>query len=152
MGKQKAEARQEEGTKREESRRGRDLLLSFLVPFQSTVQCLCSCCLFAPSFIKCTSLHSRTSLFCPSSVLCLVTQLCPTLCDPMDCSLPGSCVHGILQARILEWVAMPSSRGSSLPKDRTPGSNSTLSHLLHWQAGSLPLAPPGRPQWHITQP
>ena len=43
----------------------------------------------------------------------LVTQLCPTLCDPMDCSLPGSSVRGILQARILEWVAMPSPRGSS---------------------------------------
>ena len=42
---------------------------------------------------------------------------CLTLCDPMDCSLPGSSVHEILQARILEWVAMPSSRGSSLPKD-----------------------------------
>ena len=37
-------------------------------------------------------------------------QLCPTLCDPMNCSPPGSSVHGILQARILEWVAMPSSR------------------------------------------
>ena len=36
-------------------------------------------------------------------------QLCPTLCDPVDCSPPGSSVHGILQARILEWVAMPSS-------------------------------------------
>ena len=40
------------------------------------------------------------------------------LCDPMDCSLPGCSVHGILQARILEWVAMPSSRGSSWPGDR----------------------------------
>ena len=40
-------------------------------------------------------------------------QLCPTLCDPMDRSLPGSSVHGILQARILEWVAMPFSRGTS---------------------------------------
>ena len=40
-------------------------------------------------------------------------QLCPTLCDPLDCSLPVSSVHGILQARILEWVAMSSSRGSS---------------------------------------
>ena len=40
-------------------------------------------------------------------------QLCLTLCDPMDCSLLGSSVHGILQARILEWVAMPSCRGSS---------------------------------------
>ena len=40
----------------------------------------------------------------------LVSQLCPTLCDPMDCSPPGSSVRGILPARILEWVAMPSSR------------------------------------------
>ena len=40
-----------------------------------------------------------------------------TLCDPMDCSLPGSSVHGILQVRILETVAMPSSRGSSRPRD-----------------------------------
>ena len=46
-------------------------------------------------------------------------QLCPTLCDPIDCSPPGSSVHGILQARILEWIAMPFSRGSSLPRDRT---------------------------------
>ena len=45
-------------------------------------------------------------------------QSCPTLCDPMDCSLPGSSVHGILQARILEWVAIPISRGSSLPRDQ----------------------------------
>ena len=52
-------------------------------------------------------------------MLCLVIQSCPTLCDPMDCSLPGSSVHGVLQARILEWVAMPSSRGSSQPKDWT---------------------------------
>ena len=42
-------------------------------------------------------------------------QSCPTLCDPMDCRLLGSSVHGILQAKILEWVAMPSSRGSSHP-------------------------------------
>ena len=40
-------------------------------------------------------------------------------CDPMDCSQPGSSVHGILQARILEWVAIPSSRGSSRPRNRT---------------------------------
>jgi len=46
-----------------------------------------------------------------------VTQLCPTLCDPMDCMVPG-----ILQARILEWVAFPFSRGSSQPRDRTQAS------------------------------
>ena len=46
-------------------------------------------------------------------------QLCLTLCDSMDCSPPGSSVRGILQARILEWVAVPSSMGSSQPKDQT---------------------------------
>ena len=46
-------------------------------------------------------------------------QLCPILCDPMDCRPPGSSVHGILQARILEWVAIPFSRGYSQPRDQT---------------------------------
>ena len=46
-----------------------------------------------------------------------VIQSCPTFCDPMDYSMPGSSVHGILQARILEWVALPFSRGSSWPRD-----------------------------------
>ena len=48
-----------------------------------------------------------------------VTQSCPTLCDPMDCSLPGFSVHGIFQARILEWVAISFSRGSSPLRDQT---------------------------------
>ena len=50
---------------------------------------------------------------------CSVTQSCPALCDPVDCSSPGSSVHGILQARILQWVAIPFSRGSSQPRDGT---------------------------------
>ena len=50
-------------------------------------------------------------------MLCLVAQLCSTLCDPMDCSPPGSSVHGILQTRILEWVAIPFSQGSSRPRN-----------------------------------
>ena len=64
----------------------------------------------------------------------LVIQLCPTLCNPMDCSPPDSSVHGILQARILEWVALPSSRDLPDPaiKPRSP----TL------QADSLPSEPP----------
>ena len=49
----------------------------------------------------------------------LVAKSCPTLCDPMDCSLPDSSVHGILQARILDWVAISSSRGSSRSRNRT---------------------------------
>ena len=52
-------------------------------------------------------------------MLCLVAPSCLTLCDPMGCSLPGSSARGILQAGILEWVAMPSFRGSSQPRDRT---------------------------------
>ena len=60
------------------------------------------------------------------------------LCNPMDCSPPGSSVLVILQARKLEWVTMTSSRGSSQPRDRTYVS------YISWQAGSLPLGPPGR--------
>ena len=48
-----------------------------------------------------------------------VAQSCLTLCDPMDCSPPGSSVHGIFQAWILEWVAVSFSRGTSWPRDRT---------------------------------
>ena len=53
------------------------------------------------------------------SCLCLPAQSCPTLCDPVDCSPPGSSVHGISQARTLEWVAISFSRASSLTRDRT---------------------------------
>ena len=53
------------------------------------------------------------ALFHVRKVKLLVTQSCQTLCDPMDCSPPGSFVCGILQARILEWVAIPFFRGSS---------------------------------------
>ena len=51
---------------------------------------------------------------------------CPTLCDPMDCSPPGSSVHGIFQARILEWVAISFSRVSSQPRDQTRVSYESL--------------------------
>ena len=68
----------------------------------------------------------------------IVVQSCPTLCDPMNCSLPGSSVRGILQARILEWVAMLSSRGSSQPRDLT-GSSAL-------QADSLLSEPLGKPK------
>ena len=74
-----------------------------------------------------------------------VAQTPPTLSNPMDCSLPGSSIHGILQARKLERVAMPSSRGP--PK---PGWNLCFLHLLHRQADSLPLVSPGKPSLFIT--
>ena len=61
----------------------------------------------------------------------------PTLCDPMDYSPPGSSVRGIPQANILDWVAIPFTRGSSRPRDQT-GSPAL-------QADSLPSEPPGKP-------
>ena len=62
-------------------------------------------------------------------------QSCLTLCNPMDCCLPGSYVHGIIPARILEWVAMPSFRGSFQPRDQTHiscGSFTGRQILYHW--------------------
>ena len=72
----------------------------------------------------------------------LVTQSCLTLSDPVDCSPPGSSVHGILQARILEWVAMPFSRGSSQSGDRTH---------VSFIADSAPSEPPGKPVHHYIR-
>ena len=74
-------------------------LLSFLGSLTYTNIIIFCCCLFV--------------------VLCLLTQSCLTLCKPKDCSPAGSSVHGILQARILEWSVMPFSRGSSQSRDQT---------------------------------
>ena len=71
----------------------------------------------------------------PACVHAQSLQSCSILYDPMDCSPQGSSVHGILQVRIFEWVAMPFSRGV-FP---TQGSNPCLLHLLHQQACSLPV-------------
>ena len=75
---------------------------------------------------------------------CSITLSCLCLCDPMDCSPPGSSVRGILQARMLEWVAIPFSRGPSPPRDWT---HVSCVCLLHWQADSLPLSHPRSPRW-----
>ena len=61
-----------------------------------------------------------------------VAQSCPTLCDPMDCSLPGCSVHGIFQARVLEWVAISFSRRSSQPRDRTRVSHIVGRRFIVW--------------------
>ena len=61
-----------------------------------------------------------------------VSQSCLTLCDPMDCSLPGSSVHGIFQARVLEWGAISFSRGSSQPRDPTWVSLIAGRHFTVW--------------------
>ena len=68
-----------------------------------------------------------------------VTQSCPTLCDPMDCGPPGSSVHGILQARIQGWVAVPFSRGSSQPRDGTQISCTADGVFTIWATREAPL-------------
>ena len=81
-----------------------------------------------------------------STCVCVCTkslQSCPALCDPVDCCLPDSTVHGSLQARIWEWVAIPPGDLSDL----------CLLSLLHWQADSLPLVPSGKlPIVHYSLP
>ena len=67
----------------------------------------------------------------------LVTQSCPTLCDPIDCSLPGSSVHGLLQATVQEWVVISFSRGSSQPRDQT--------QVSCIAGGLFTTEPPGKP-------
>ena len=68
-----------------------------------------------------------------------VAQSCPTLWDPMDCSLPGSSLHGILQARVLEWGAIAFSRGSSRPRDRTRVSCIPGGRFNLWATTAIPL-------------
>ena len=65
------------------------------------------------------------------------TQLCPTLCDPIDCSPPGSTVHGILQARVLEWVAISFSRESSQPRQWTWVSHIAGRFFTFWVTRSV---------------
>ena len=72
-------------------------------------------------FNKIVSISQEMFMYDNFFIICVskVTQPGPTLCDPMDCSLPGFSVHGIFQARVLEWVAISFSRGSSQPRDWT---------------------------------
>ena len=89
----------------------------------------------------CYALHTAQyihgKLICTACMHAQLPQSCPTLCNPKDYSPPGSSVHGILQARILEWVAMPSSRESSQPRDRT--------HVFCTSGGFFIAEPPGKP-------
>ena len=86
-----------------------------------------------------TQLSNWTELNWTGQEKVLVTQSCLTLCDHMDCNPPGYTVYGILQAKILEWVAIPSPE--DLPN---PGIEPRSPEL---QADTLPSEPPGKPSW-----
>ena len=83
------------------------VMLSSLSPNEDDLKNACCLCAELKEVKLSSCMHAKS------------LQSCPTLCDPMDCSPPGSPVHGSLQARILEWVAMPFSSGSSWPRDWT---------------------------------
>ena len=93
------------------------------------------CCNYSIQLCLCT----RKSSDCGSG---LVTKSCPALCDPVDCSLSGSSVHGISQARRLEWVAISPSRESSWPRDWT--------HVSCLAGLFFTIEPPGKPHWRTT--
>ena len=81
-------------------------------------------------------LGSQGASVCVCVFVCVCVVICPslylTLCDPMDCSPPGSSAHRVSQARILKWVAISSSRGSSQPRDGTRISCAGRQVLHHW--------------------
>ena len=91
--------------------------------------------------------YSSAIFLSPPSILfellydlcCSVTQLCLTLCDPMDCSLPGSSVRGISQVRILEWVVISFSKGSSQPRDWTQVSCTAGRSFTIWATSQCPF-------------
>ena len=97
-----------------------------------------TCIIYSSKCILCLDNSVLSPFWAPT--LCFCVRLWATL---WHCGPPGSSVLGIFQARILEWVAMPSSRGSSWPRDQT----CVFYIYLHWQAGSLPLAPPLLLEW-----
>ena len=113
------------------------VLIYFFTNSKATARAKSSSPMYSP--------HEHVCVCVRVHVCVLVTQSCPTLCDTLDCSLPGSSVHGILQARILEWVAIPFFRGSSLtsqPRDQTWAS--------HIAGRFLPSEPPGKPAHPIS--
>ena len=94
--------------------------------------------------LLCLALASRFFTLVPrrkplSSSASEVAQSCPTLCNPMNCSLSGSSIHGIFQARVLEWVAISFSRGSSRPRDRTQVSRIAGRRFTIWATREAPF-------------
>ena len=93
-----------------------------------------------PMSLPSPNIHSRVSR-CIVVSACVCAQSCPALCDPVDCSPPGSSVHGMFQARILELVPLPPSRGCFQHREGT-----WPLHLLPWQVDSSPPCPLGSPR------
>ena len=94
-------------------------------------------CTFLLYVCHCLALVCVCVYVCVCVCVCVCALSCPTLCNSMDYRLPGSSVHGISQARILEWVAILFSRGSSQPRDQT--------HISCMAGRFFATEPPGKP-------
>ena len=92
-------------------------------------------CVFPIKWVR--SYYTGIQLPWLNSCCCLVSKSWLTFCNPVDCNLPGSSIHGISQARILEWVAISFFRGSSRSRDWT--------HIFSWAGGFFTTGPPGKP-------
>ena len=80
-----------------------------------------------------------------------VAQSCLTLCEPMNCSLPGSSIHGVFQTRVPEWIAISFSRGSSRPRDRTRVSHIVGRHFTVWATREVPFTKLISNDWRRTR-
>ena len=94
-------------------------------------------------------LYNGKSLFCGIVCICTCLYTCLTLYDPMNCSLPGSSVHGILQARILEWVAISFSRASSRPRKQARVSCIAGRFFTNWAMSRGLTESCGRKSWNV---
>ena len=103
--------------------------------------CVCEHCEHWGSFILWPMISfrymPRSGIAGSLKVEVLVAQSCPTLCDPMECSPPGFSVHGILQVRVLEWITIPFSRGSSWPRNWTWVSHIADRFFTFWATREL---------------
>ena len=109
------------------------ILLEAMISSPCQIPDLTACKITTSTNIS-TLIHFAVKLFPLDTgvLMCPCAQSCLTLCDPMDCCPPGSPVHGILQARILEWVAISSCRRSSWPRDPTHLSWISRQILYYW--------------------
>ena len=93
--------------------------------------------IYYPQFCPSDFSHSLLSLYLAWWASSAIAQSCPTFWDPMDCGLSGSSFHGIFQARVLEWIAISFSRGSSWPRNRTRVSHIAVRCFTIWATRPL---------------
>ena len=119
-----------------------------MCPTMSPHVCVCVCVCVCVTESLCSTEEIDTD--CKQTMKVLLAHSCLPLCNPMDCSPPGSSVHGIFQARILEWAAIPFSRGSSRPRDQTKVSWTASRFFTIWATTSMKFTKKKKKKIHWT--